>query len=333
MGRGPGYTRLYWPIEVDFDPAGTPVVLDWNNHRVLSFDASGKCKKIIGHYFGNPSDGPALEADLNHPTHVTFSPDGTKLILSAWHNSVVMEMDVATGWIARYTGTGGRGYNGDGLARLSSCFDLPVCAQFHPITGELYISDQANHIIRRIDAVGNVHIVAGQAPTNTGCSPGGDQKGYGGDGGPATGAFLNFEDGQTANPSGRFCSDVAGNIYIADTKNHAIRIVYADGTIDDTDNIIDTYAGKGPSFGGYSGDGGPARDARLNEPRRRFRPCRRESVHRRHRQSYDSKSGGQRNDQHGGRCRPPPDPPAPPSIRFPPAPCKRNKALPHARCT
>ena len=111
MGHGPGYTRLYWPIDVGFDPAGTPVVLDWNDHRVLTFDASGKCMKLIGHYFGSPNDGPALEADLkHHPTHVTFSPDGTKLILSAWHNSIVMEMDIATGWIARYAGSRSRGF-------------------------------------------------------------------------------------------------------------------------------------------------------------------------------------------------------------------------------
>ena len=176
-----------------------------------------------------------------------------------------MEMDVATGWIARYAGTGGRSFNGDGLPRLQTVLDLPVCTLFHPITGELYISDQANHVIRRIDAAGNVHIFAGTAPLPGDCpecrDPAGvwcRQVGYAGDGGPATSALLHFECGQAANPSGRFCFDAAGNMYIADTTNHAIRIVYTDGT-------IDTYAGKGPSQGGYSGDGGPARDARLNE--------------------------------------------------------------------
>lgn len=260
MGLSPGYTRLYWPIEVNFDPAGLPIVLDWNNHRVLAVDGAGKFEKIIGRYFGNPSDGPALNADLNHPTHVSFSPDGTKLVLSAWHNSIIMEMDLATDWIARYCGTGGRCFNGDGQTRLGSCLDLPVSAIFHPITEELYIGDQANHIIRRVDAAGNVHVVAGSAPVSNGVGGWIYQFGYAGDGGPATSALLHFERGQAANPSGRFCFDAAGNIYIADTDNHAVRIVTTDGN-------IDTYAGMGPGTGGHSGDGGPATQAMLNEPR------------------------------------------------------------------
>lgn len=260
MGRAPGYTRLYWPIKVNFDPAGSPIVLDWNNHRVLAVDGNGKFEKIIGHYFGNPNDGPALEADLNHPTSVTFTPDGTKLVLSAWHNAIVMEMDLATGWIARHCGTGGRCYNLE-TDPLKTAIDEPVCALFHPITGELYLSDQGNQVIRKIDSNGVLQIVAGMPPTTTGCPTTGAQFGYLGDGGPATSALLSFERGQMANPSGRFCFDAAGDLYIADTRNHVIRIVYPDGT-------IDTFAGKGPGAGpGFSGDGGPATEAQLWEPR------------------------------------------------------------------
>lgn len=260
MGHLPGYTRLYWPVEVNFDPTGDPIVLDWNNHRVIGLDDAGKFVKLIGHYFGNPDDGPALEADLNHPTHVTFSPDGTKLILCAWHNSIVMEMDLATNLIAKYCGTGGRCFNGDGQARLQSCLDLPVCALFSPADGELYVSDQANHVIRRIDGAGVVHVVAGTAPVSNGAGGWNYQSGYGGDGGLATSALLNLERTQTANPSGKFCFDAAGNLYIADTKNNAVRVVYLDGT-------IDTFAGQGPGSPGYGGDGGPATLALLYEPR------------------------------------------------------------------
>ena len=279
LGRAPGYTTLYWPIKVpDFDPDGKPIVLDKNNHRVLAVDAKEKFEEIIGHGFGNPIDGPALEADLNHPTNVTFSPDGTKLILCAWHNSIVMEEDLATGWIARYCGTGARCYNGDGLARLSSCFDLPVCALFHPITGELYIGDQGNEVIRRIDANGIVHVVAGTVPSFNG-TRWDYHIGYAGDGGPATSALLHFERGMTADPSGRFCFDSAGNLYIADTGNHVIRIVhYPDAT-------IDTFAGMGPGAGpGFSGDGGPANEGAVEPAARRcVRRRRRFSLHRRHR--------------------------------------------------
>jgi len=105
MGSAPGFTSLYWPIDVGFDPAGGPIVLDWNNHRVLALDDAGNnFEKIIGNSFGQPIDGPAAQARLNHPTHVTFSPAGDKLILSAWHNSVVMEMNVATEWYCESCG-------------------------------------------------------------------------------------------------------------------------------------------------------------------------------------------------------------------------------------
>jgi len=261
MGRAPGQTRLYWPIEVNFDPAGDPIVLDWNNHRVIALDANGNFEKLIGRYFGNPLDGPALDADLNHPTHVTFSPDGTKLVLSAWHNSIVMELDLASDWIARYCGTGGRCFN-TSRPRLSSCLDLPVCALFGP-DGNLYIGDQANHVIKKIDfsSADTVRVVAGSEPISNGVGGWTYQFGYAGDGGPATSALFHFERGQQANPSGRFCFDGAGNMYIADTDNHAIRIVYPNGN-------IDTFAGMGPGAGaGHSGDGGLATLARLNEPR------------------------------------------------------------------
>ncbi|MCA1684124.1 MAG: DUF11 domain-containing protein, partial [Actinobacteria bacterium] len=73
--------------------------------------------------------------------------------------------------------------------------------------------------------------------------------GYSGDGGPATAAQL----GQPQSVH----IDAAGNLYIADWANNAIRMVTPDG-------IITTVAGTGET--GYSGDGGPATEARLNHP-------------------------------------------------------------------
>ncbi len=261
MGQLPGDTKLYWPTDVCFDPDGNPIVLDWNNHRVLQLDGTGKFVKMIGRYFGNPSDGPALEADLNHPTHVCFSPDGTKLYLSAWHNSIVMEMDLATGWVARYAGTGARNFNGDGLPRLSTVLDLPVATVFHPVTGELYIADQANMLVRKVDGSGNVVIVAGTAPVSNGTGGWNYQAGFSGDNGPATAAMINLERTQTADPSGKICFDADGNLYIADTLNNAVRKVSYPG------GIITTVAGNPVLGAGFSGDDGPGGEAQLNQPR------------------------------------------------------------------
>ncbi len=264
MGRAPGYTSLYWPVEVDFDLDGNPIVLDWNNHRVLAVDANGKFEKLIGKYFGDPSTTqeplPKLgtETPLNHPTHVAFAPDG-RMFVSAWHNSVLLEMDMTTHIVNLYGGTGGRCFNGDGNDRLATCLDLPVCARFHPVNGDLYVCDQANQLIRRVKSDGTLETIAGSVPVWNGVSWD-YQLGYTGDGGPATSAKFDLGRGQMANVSGGFCFDAAGNIYLADTNNNAVRIIHTDGT-------VETFAGMGPTQAGYSGDGGPASQARLRAPR------------------------------------------------------------------
>ena len=127
LGQLPGATNLYWPIDVSFEPAtGKPIVLDHNNHRVLGIDANGNFEKLIGQYFGepNPIEDPlpklGINTALNHPTHVSFAPDG-RMIVSAWHNSVVLEMDMSTRMVNLVCGTGGRCFNGDPHEPLTSC--------------------------------------------------------------------------------------------------------------------------------------------------------------------------------------------------------------------
>ena len=104
--------------------------------------------------------------------------------------------------------------------------------------GNLYIADNGNHRIRRVDTRGTITTVAG-----TGA------RGYGGDGGPALQARL-------ASPTD-VAVDAAGNLYIADSRNHRIRRV-------DTRGIITTVAGT--VVGAYSGDGGLAVQAHLRSP-------------------------------------------------------------------
>jgi sugar lactone lactonase YvrE len=106
----------------------------------------------------------------------------------------------------------------------------------------LYIADTNHHRIRRVDlASADLHITT-IAGTGT--------PGYDGDGGAATAAELNSPvDVET---------DPAGNVYVADRDNSAIR------RIDVTTGVISTIAGDGAQ--GYSGDGGPATKARLFSP-------------------------------------------------------------------
>ena len=104
--------------------------------------------------------------------------------------------------------------------------------------GNLYIADESNHGVHKVDSTGTITTVAGSG-----------EPGFGGDSGPAVEAQLAFPSGVAV--------DGAGNLYIADRDNHRIRKVDPSGT-------ISTIAGTGVL--GFSGDSGPAIDAWLNRP-------------------------------------------------------------------
>jgi DNA-binding beta-propeller fold protein YncE len=296
-GVPPEDVNLYLPQDLVFSPDDNSIyVMDWNNHRVRTVDADGHVQTVIGTgYLGDAPDGPVLNASLNHPTHATFTPDG-HLMLSAWHNSKLIEVDLAAGRMQTICGDGSRAYRGDGGPAEEAWLDLPVAAVFDS-SGRLFVSDQANQRIRMIDANGIIDTVVGPPadylpPTlarvcatdpetgtetckvclateaeNPDCAPQpvGKPQGFAGDGGPANEALLYLPFSQSAPPAGRIDFGPDDTLYITDTGNHRIRAVTPDG-------IIDTVAGKGPATfdptfrGGYEGDGGPATDAMLSRP-------------------------------------------------------------------
>lgn len=283
LGLLPRETRLYWPQDVTFTPDGRPMVIDWNNHRVIAEDVDRHFLLVAGsadNDFGDPCPLPPAEcvdvvatsAKLNHPTHVCFDPNGN-MVLCAWHNSELFLLDTATGLMDRFIGTGIRpcfGPDPDPQIAISACVDLPASVAFDP-QALLCFTDQANMIIRRVNMqTGIVETIAGTQPVyNSSTGKWNVQFGFTGDGGPATQAKLSFERGQIADPSGKICFDNLGNMYIADTMNHAVRRV-------DTDGIITRFAGAAPvddgtgtmvGVHGYSGDGGAATSATLFEPR------------------------------------------------------------------
>ncbi len=139
--------------------------------------------------------------------------------------------------IVTVAGNGTFGYSGDGGPGTDASLADPSGVHVDG-SGNLYIVDTNNRRIRKVDPSGTITTVAGNG-----------NSGYSGDGGPGTDASL-------ADPSGVHV-DGSGNLYIADTNNQRIRKVDPSGT-------ITTVAGDGNS--GFSGDGGPATDARLNFP-------------------------------------------------------------------
>jgi sugar lactone lactonase YvrE len=245
--QAPTSMLMYLPQDLTFGPDNLPYILDWNNHRVRRVDADGMARTVIGTgQLGDAPDGTLLGVSLNHPTHVAFDPQG-RLILSAWHNSKIMRADLNANWIESICGDGRRAYTGDGGLADTSAFDLPA-ATLVDASGNMFIMDQANQIVRRVDAAtGIVSRFAGIAKS----------AGYSGDGGAATSAQIFQPVGQAAAPAGRIEFDGLGNMYIADYGNHRIRKI-------DVNGIITTVAGNGSP--GFSGDGGPATSAQLNQP-------------------------------------------------------------------
>jgi streptogramin lyase len=245
-------------------------VVDWNNHRILGINpVDGSFYLLAGSVDGIPGEPCAVyptpcdeigapESPLNHPTSVTFRPDG-KMVLSAWHNSSVFLVDVAGQVMSRIAGTGAgaghAGYDGEGKAANASNIFLPS-ASVYDLQGRLIFTDQANMIIRVIDGAGVINRFAGVAPVFNGIRYVG-QTGFSGDEGPATSAKFKWDPTTTC---GKLCIDAAGNIYVADTSNHAIRMI-------DTAGIIHRFAGLFPASAGFSGDGGAATAAQLNLPR------------------------------------------------------------------
>jgi len=139
--------------------------------------------------------------------------------------------------ITTYAGNGAIGYSGDGGAATAASMQLPQSVAVDA-SGNLYIADQTNHVIRKVSSLGIMSTLAG-----TGTS------GYTGNGGPATAAQISDATGIAA--------DAAGNVYFSDYNNQVVRKVDAAG-------IITLFAGNHTA--GYSGNGGPATAAQLSNP-------------------------------------------------------------------
>lgn len=267
-------------------------ILDWNNHRIRRLDADGTIRHVAGRgELGGTLDDPA-NSDLNHPTGMLFDAARGRLIIAAWHNSKLREVVMSTGEIVDSCGDGRRAYFGDDGPALTSSLDLPASIAFAP-NGDLVIMDQANQVLRSVDASGNIHRIGGRCvvdaapPLGMGACPAGVEPmpcpspsnkfycgglaacmapctpGYAGDDGPAMTMRIAQPFGQSADPAGRIVFDPAGNLIFADTSNALIRKIGTDGTVK---RIAGTAPVDGVAQTGFAGDGGPATSATLNNP-------------------------------------------------------------------
>lgn len=176
---------------------------------------------------GNVSETTSgLNVDLN----------AGRVSFPASHFSTYQAVVVATpGIISTFAGNGGLTTSGDEGPATAAGLPSPLGVTVSP-TGVVYISYQ--HGIRRVDSLGVIHAVAGS-----------DASGFGGDGGPASGALLSFPTGVLFDPD--------GNLVVCDRNNHRVRKIDASGT-------ITTIVGDGTA--GFAGDGSAATAARVNLP-------------------------------------------------------------------
>lgn len=182
--------------------------------------------------------GPASKAQLNSPFGVVRGPDGA--VWFCEYNGQRIRRIAPDGTLSTIAGTGAKGYSGDGGPAFEATFNLPHELRFDA-DGNLFITDMANHAIRRIDA--KTHVITTFA--------GNHKRGYSGDGGPATEASLNSPHSLQFGPD--------GFLYICDIGNNVIRRVEL------KTGLISTFAGTGKP--GPTPDGSPIVGTPLTAPR------------------------------------------------------------------
>ena len=202
-------SATFWNLySVAVDASGNIYLADAGNNVIrMITQSTGKIATIAGlgpDHAGYAGDGgPAALATLNNPHGVALDNKGD-IYVADDANHVVRK--ISGGVITTIAGTGSEGYSGDGASAATATFrslvGIAVDAE-----GNVYIADAGNNAIRKITAsTGKISTLAGNGAA-----------GYSGDGGPAAAATLSGPWGVAV--------DAAGNVYIADTGNSAIRMV------------------------------------------------------------------------------------------------------------
>ena len=228
-------SHIYLPSAVEFDSQERAVFVDFFNLRVRRVEEDGTLITVAGsgwHDFAQDGSEAVL-SPLENPVDVAVDLDDT-LYVAELHAGRVLSVD-PSGWLTVLAGNGEiRSEGDDGPAREASITELDGLA----LDGDLlYIADTLAHRIRVVDLVTEtIHPVAGT----------GDE---GGTDGPSEDATFQF-------PDGLLLAD--GGVYVAERQGHRVRF------IDLELGEVRTVAGTGTPD--YTGDGGPATEATLNQP-------------------------------------------------------------------
>jgi sugar lactone lactonase YvrE len=212
---------LAYPISVSIDAHGNVYITDNYDNCVRKVNSLGVITTVAGSYTSGfiGDGGPATDAKLHAPRGAVADANGNIYIADV-DNNRIRKVNTA-GIISTFAGTGNSGYSGDSSAATAARLTTPSGVAVDT-KGNVYIADQGNSCIRKVNAAGMITTIAGIGATG--------YFGYDGDGGAATATRLYLPAAVAV--------DGIGNVYIADTRNYRIRKV-------DTFGKITTLGGNG----------------------------------------------------------------------------------------
>ncbi len=230
------------PFGLALDKHNNLYIADRGNNRIRKVDSSGLISTVAGdggfYFIGD--NGPAYRASIAGPTGVTVDDNGNVYIADRSNNRI--RMVDKQGLIRTIMGTGHQEYNGDSELGRETSLHLPFGVELDK-NGDLLVIDRSHYRIRKLTMKGSkVTTLAGNGV-----------KQFGGDGGPAQGANLEFPHGIDV--------DSKDNVVFADKSHFRIRKITPEG-------IISTIVGNG--IRGNIGDGGPALKASIHPFRMRL---------------------------------------------------------------
>ena len=242
-GNGPASTStLNTPGGVAVDGAGNVFVADTGNNLIREIvAATGQIVTVAGGGTGCVGQTDAvgdgctpLQASLSEPEGVTLDIAGN-IFIADTANERIREIALSTGLTTTVAGNGFTnpdgtgGYNGDGITAITAELNSPYTVAFDA-SGNMYIPDSGNERVRLVSAVSGSITPASLIATFAGNGT----IGYFGDGGLATASELWAPSGVAVDP--------AGNVYISDRQNKAIRKV--SGTTGDITTLVENGVGQ-----------------------------------------------------------------------------------------
>ena len=219
------------PHELRFDAAGDLYIVDMTNHAVRKIDLK---TKIITTIAGNGlpgysgDGGPAKNAQFKQPHSIQFGPEGDLYVCDIG-NHAIRRIDLKTGTISTFAGTGKPGVTPDGAKIAGTPLKGPRSLDFDK-SGNLWLATREGNQVFKFDLkAGTIHHIAGTG-----------KSGFTGHGGPAKEATLSGPKGISI--------DTEGNVWLADCESHSIRM------IDMKKGTIELIAGLNVKGDGPDGD-------------------------------------------------------------------------------